>query len=149
MRDDGNPEALESALRNTLALSDDAVAWLMDVFRSIQTLDDYADGDPVERAQLDKLIWSLLAGCWMNPFFQRFQGQLLPVMACAILQWQAADKVEREGRADARSFVWRAGFYQLALMAVLCQHGPEVAMKNGDLALGIYGEKFEHYMKEF
>lgn len=149
MTDAENEKILAKRLSNDAGLSDSAVSWLVSVFRSAQTLDDYADGDPVSRKQLDILIWDCLAGCHMNAFFQRNSAQLLPVLACAILQWKASDTTEREGRADARSFVWRASFYQLALMSMMIEHGPRYAMDNAHIALQMYGETFEEYMKEF
>jgi hypothetical protein len=65
------------------------------------------------------------------------------------MKWQASDQAERAGQADAKSFVWRAGYYDLILMAVSLTHGPGFAAKNAHLVMELYGEKFEDYMKEF
>ena len=59
-----------------------------------------------------------------NPFFARHAGTLLPVLSTMVLKWQASDRVEREGNADARSFTWRAGYYELVLIAVESDPGP-------------------------
>jgi hypothetical protein len=149
MTDADLEKTLAKRMHEDAGLSPSAISWLVSVFRSAQTLDDYADGGEVSRQQLDRLIWDCLAGCHLNPFFQRHSAQLLPVLACAVLQWKASDTMEREGRADARSFVWRASFYQLVLMAMMLEHGPATAMENADVALRMYGENFEEYQKEF
>ena len=149
MTDAENEKLLAKRLEEDAGLSSSAISWLVSVFRSAQTLDDYADGDDVPRAQLDRLIWDCLAGCHLNPFFQRHSAQLLPVLACAILQWKASDTMERGGRADARSFVWRASFYQLVLMSMMLEHGPMTAMNNAHIAMLLYGENLEDYQKEF
>lgn len=149
MHDETTENTLADHLRAQLGLSDNAVDWLVSVFRSAQTLDDYADGDEVSRGRLDQLIWDCLAGCYLNPWFRANADQLIPVLACAILQWKASDTMEREGHADARSFVWRASFYQLVLMAVMIDHGPKMAMDCGHAVAQLYGEKLEDYLKEF
>jgi hypothetical protein len=127
----------------------DAVAWLLDLWECIQTLDDYADGDPVSRPALDALIWRTLVGMPSNPWFAAHAGALTPAVAQMVLKWQASDTVERAGNADARSFVWRAGYYDVVLMAVLLVHGPDAARHTAHLVLSIYGETFEQYREEF
>jgi hypothetical protein len=66
-----------------------------------------------------------------------------------ILKWQASDTAERQGQADAKSFGWRAGYYDLILMTVSLTHGAGFATKNAHLVMALYDEKFEDYMKEF
>jgi hypothetical protein len=66
-----------------------------------------------------------------------------------ILKWQASDQAERAGRADARSFMWRAGFYDVVLMAVALCHGSGHATNVASDVMAIYGEKLEDYLKEF
>jgi len=66
-----------------------------------------------------------------------------------VLKWQASDVVEREGKADEKSFVWRAGYYDLVLASVQICHGPEIAIKMAPYVMALYGEKFEDYMREF
>jgi hypothetical protein len=66
-----------------------------------------------------------------------------------ILKWQASDTAERNQQADAKSFVWRAGYYDLVLMTVSLVHGPVPATQNAHLVMALYGETYEDYMKEF
>lgn len=70
-------------------------------------------------------------------------------MAVNILKWQASDRAEREGHADAMSFVWRAGFYDIVLMVVQLCHGRQVAQSCAHHVMGLYGEKLDDYLKEF
>jgi len=90
-----------------------------------------------------------LVGMHQNQFFISNSHHLVPLMATMILKWQASDTAEREGHADARSFIWRAGYYDLILMAVSLTHGAGFATKNAHLVMDLYGEKLEDYMKEF
>jgi len=66
-----------------------------------------------------------------------------------ILKWQASDTAERDGQANAKSYMWRAGYYDLVLMAVSLVHGAGFATLHGHHVMALYGETFEDYMKEF
>ena len=74
---------------------------------------------------------------------------LVPMLSTMVLKWQASDVVEREGRADAKSFVWRAGYYDLILMAIQLCHGAQQALIMAPHVMELYGEKFEDYLMEF
>lgn len=137
---------LESA---PLSLPPAAVEWLIMLWQVSQTFDDVADGDAVPRSELDACLWNVLVAMPQNAFFAAAAPVLLPVMASAILKWQASDFAERHGAADARSFVWRAGYYDVILMAVQLVHGPEKAIELAPAVMSLYGEKFEEYVKEF
>ena len=66
-------------------------------------------------------------------------------MAVQLLKWQASDKAERDGRADAKSFMWRAGYYDLVLFVNLLCNGPSAPIA----PLSLYGETLADYLKEF
>jgi hypothetical protein len=70
-------------------------------------------------------------------------------MATQILKWQASDTSERNGNADAKSFVWRAGYYDVVLLCVAIVHGPKIAADVSEKVLRLYGEQLADYMKEF
>lgn len=139
---------LEHNLLDGLKLPRTAVDWLLDLWRTIQVFDDVADGDPVDRQALDEVIWATLVDMPGNAFFQTHATNLLPLMATAILKWKASDTAEREGRADEKSFGWRAAYYDIILLTVSLCHGPKAALAQADTVLGLYGEKFEDYRKE-
>jgi hypothetical protein len=140
---------LKENLQKVFLLPAPAVEWLVMVYDAIQVFDDIADGDTVERKDLNATIWNTLVGMHQNAFFLANSHYLIPLLATAIMKWQASDHAERNGQADARSFVWRAGYYDLILMAVSITHGPGFATNNAHLVMEFYGEKFEDYMKEF
>lgn len=142
-------EALRVNFTQGLALPAACVEWLLDLWHATQTLDDFADGDAVPREALDGLIWRVLVGMPANAWFAQHAGQLLPAMALAVLKWQGADRAERSGHADARSFVWRAGYYDIVLMCVMLAHGHEAAGKVSHLVMQMYGEPFDSYLNEF
>jgi len=140
---------LQENLKKVLLLPQPVIDWLVMVYVAIQVFDDIADGHKVERKDLDKTIWNTMVGIYQNQFFITNCQYLIPLVSVAILKWQAADQVERGGKADARSFVWRAGYYDLVMAAVLLTHGPSFAEENAHIVMGLYGEKFEDYLKEF
>ena len=134
---------------DTLMLPPAAVEWLLMLWQAIQTFDDYADGDLVERQALDATIWNTLVAMPQNPFFAQHAGALLPLLSMMVLKWQASDHVESGKQASAQSYMWRAGYYELVLMAVQLVHGPVAAQSVAHKVLGMYGETFDQYMKEF
>ena len=134
---------------DALALPRDAGRWLLDVWNAIQVLDDVADGDAIGRASLDRAIFDLLIGMPSNPFFASNAPLLSSALALMVLKWKASDVAERAGRADARSFIWRAGYYDIVLAVVLAVHGPTGAMEVADRVMSLYGETLHAYLKEF
>lgn len=141
--------SLRHNLQVALDLPRDAVEWLCDLFEVIQVFDDFADGDEVSRADLDSCICKSLVMLPANPFFIKHSSQLLPMLTASILKWKASDIVEREGRHNAMSFAWRAGYYDIVLMVVHLVHGRSAAMASGHVVMKLYGEKLEDYIKEF
>jgi hypothetical protein len=140
---------LEKNFGEGLFLPPDAVKWLLDLFHAFQIFDDFADNDPVSRADLNSLIWNTLVGMQQNPFYMQNSFRLLPVVSINILKWQASDTVERAGNADAKSYNWRAGYYDIVLAVVQIYHGPDFAAQNAHIVLGLYGETYDDYIKEF
>lgn len=130
-----------------IGLPDQAVRWLLDVWHVIQVFDDVADGDEIDRAHLNEVIWASLVGMPSNPFFIENASTLLPVLGLQIQKWQASDWAERYGQASEQSYMWRAGYYDLVLMvATIC--GPCNGIKAAAI-LEIYGESYEDYKREF
>lgn len=142
-------QSLHDNLIQVFGLPSSAVEWLLMIYQAIQVFDDVADGDEVKRQELDKTIWNMLVAMHQNKFWRLNQDALSPLLSTMVLKWQASDVVEREGKVDAKSFVWRAGYYDLVLASVQICHGPEIAIKMAPYVMGLYGEKFEDYMREF
>jgi len=142
-------DRLKQNFEQVLLLPAPAVEWLLMLWNAIQVFDDVADGDPVDRSDLDNTIWNTLVAMNQNSFYLKNAELLAPVVALMIMKWQASDRAERAGEADARSFVWRAGYYDVVLMALQICHGAKVANENAHLVMELYGETLEEYMKEF
>lgn len=141
-------ETIKTHLHN-LVLPEQAVEWLIMLWDLIQTFDDLVDGDAVNRERLDSMIWNALVGFHSNKFFSENSQLLLPCLALSIMKWQASDTVERNGKADAKSYVWRAGFFDVVLMVFQICHGPATANNCAHEILSLYGESLEDYLKEF
>ena len=136
-------------LSEQLELPTDAIVWLLDLWHMSQVFDDVADGDEVKRADLDKAVWKGLVAMPSNPFYTAHMTALQPALATAILKWKASDDAERAGRADERSFVWRAAYYDIVLLVVLLVHGYDKAMEKASVVMALYGEDFAKYREEF
>jgi len=135
--------------RETFALPEDAVEWLLDLWNVIQVFDDIADGDPVDRDDLNRAILGCLVRMPQNGFYLRHAHLLLPQIHTAILKWKASDDVEKDFDPCATSFVWRAGYYDIVLAVVSYVHDESIAMEIGKSVLKLYGESLEDYMEEF
>lgn len=132
-----------------LGLPQEAVDWLLDVWRMIQVFDDMADGDSIDRAALNAAIWAAFVTMPANPFYHAHVAVLQPALATAVLKWQASDAAERAGAATPTSFVWRAGYYDLVLLTVLLTKGHATAMQKASAVMQLYGETLDDYLKEF
>lgn len=137
-------EILSQSL-DALGLPTDAKAWLLDVWAVIQALDDLADGADANPAAALDAATAIFVRMPLNPFWLERGPALIPVLSLQITKWAAANEAETGGWADERSYVWRAGFYDL--VAAVCQHCglPEAAKS----ALYLYGETFASYREEF
>lgn len=127
----------------------DATTWLLDLWRITQTLDDVADRDEIAPETLQKAIWSIFVTFPANPFFLAHATQLQPALATAVLKWEAANRAERTGTADERSYMWRAGYYDIVLLTILLCQGFDSAMAKAPAVMALYGEIYSDYRAEF
>ena len=132
-----------------LFLPADAVAWLMILFDAVQVFDDVQDGDLVSAQDLSACVWNTLVAMPQNAFFAANSSHLLPAMGTAIMKWHAANALEKSGDHSAKSYVWRAGYYDIVLLCVILCRGAEFAQANAASILNLYGETFDDYLKEF
>lgn len=134
---------------NSLCLTPDASRWLIDVYEAAQFFDDVFDGDHEKAHEkcLDN-VFRLLVLMPSNPFFYRNAAALLPIIHVNCLKWVAANNAEKNGAADEKSFVWRAGYYDLVLAVFSIEHGPQNAAAVSDKILSLYGEKLDDYLIE-
>ena len=142
-------EALQENFEKVLELPESAQSWLLMLWDTIQTFDDYADGDTVNRSRLDKLIWHTLAAMPNNPFYSANSSLLSSLIITAILKWHASDQAERGGKSDAKSYMWRAAYYDIVLFVFALCHGYEAAQEHAATILNLYAETFTEYQQEF
>lgn len=139
---------LTKYMRDELRLPEMATQWLLALWRVTQFFDDVADGEKTTRGEIDTALWGALFAMPSNGFYRENASTLLPLIAVNILKWQASDARERSGQADAVSFVWRAGFYDIVLAVVALCFPEDEAKKMAPLVASIYGEKYDEYIKE-
>lgn len=132
-----------------LNLPPEACDYLCNLWDTFHLFDDIVDKDPIERDDFDRVLWAVLVGIPTNKFFMANSQTLLPLVAAQILKWQASDIAERRGDVDERSFMWRAGYYDIVLMVYFLCYGREITTKDAAGILSIYGEKYADYKKEF
>lgn len=134
---------------NRLELPPAAALWLHDVWDAFQLLDDVADKDEIARPTLDIGIYILLVRLPSNLFYLAHATELATMLSSAVLCWKASDDAERAGKADERSYMWRAKYYDIMLEVVRICHGPAVALSAAQSILSIYGETYKAYHQEF
>ena len=137
-------EALAAAFSG-LGLPAEAVGFLLKLWTAIQFVDDVQDGDPPDR----EALYTVLLDLPLDPFLAAHRGILAPVLVTQWHKWQAANTVEHDREADARSYGWRAGYYDVVLcVAAIClprERVEEIATR----ILRLYGETLADYLKEF
>ncbi len=140
---------LESYFVDVLSLPADACEWLLGLWDATQFLDDVADKDDVPRDRLDNAMNQLLVQMPANSFFIKHPTQLLTTVAVFISKWQASDRLERLNRADEKTYMWRAGYYDVVLMVTILCHGLDAGNKIAADILSLYGETYQSYKEEF
>ncbi len=119
-----------------------------DVWAAIQLFDDVADGDKITDDELNRVVWAVFVKFPQNPFYRANVDTLTPVMALQIIKWRAANAVENAGKSDERSYMWRAGYYDLVLTVCMLCFGEKIETGKICDALMLYGETYEEYEKE-
>ena len=132
-----------------LELPPDAAAWLLNLWDVIQVFDDLYDRDDVPRHDILKTVWRVLVAMPANPFYKANEPHLSPILANALFKWQGANDAEDDYAVSEVSFVWRAAYYDVVLMVVALCHGPDKALEMAHVVMGLYGEKYADYQKEF
>lgn len=133
-----------SAHFTTLGLPEAAKSWLLDLWNLIQVMDDARDGDRASPGDVDRAVKAIFLTMPLNDFYRQFPAVLQPVMVLAALKWEAANEMEAKGLADEKSYMARAGFYDVVLMTChLC------GIENvGHAVMEMYGETFADYIAD-
>lgn len=136
-------------LSGHFGLPEDATRFVIMMEQFSQFFDDVADGDEVTRDQVNLNLFNCFIGLNTNPFFLQHRWALLPIMELIILKWQGSDQAELDGKANEKSFMWRAAFYDLVMAVVAICHGHLRAIEMASDVMNYYAETMEDYRKEF
>ena len=132
-----------------LELPQDAIVWLMHLYEVIQAFDDIKDSDLLDDNKLYELIFNSMVSMPTNSFYLSNIVALTSLVNLQILKWIASNKLEQDMQANEKSFMWRAGYFDIVLHVVFLCKGFNFAKKNAHLILSIYGENLIDYLKEF
>ena len=139
-------------LRELLCGDEDAVAFYRHVANLSHTYDDLIDGDKaVSPPQVHAWVWTALFELPLNPFFVRFEGTLRPLLMTGILNWIAANEMERSGsREELRvAHVTRYAVGDVLLAAMTLTGGIDHARRHARRArLSLQDETWAHYSTE-
>jgi hypothetical protein len=134
-------DEIKAHLEN-LGLPEAARQWLNDLWHVTQVFDDAMDGNAVAKGDASRAVWATFVTMPLNDFYGRNASVLQPVLALQVLKWEAANEAEADGQRDERSYMWRAGFYDVVLMVChLC------GIKGGRKVMEMYGETFREYQE--
>lgn len=137
---------LKRAVFADLDLPQEAEDFLLALWDLIQGIDDWVDGD---KGDAFPAIWAAFVGLPGNPFLATHATVLVPVMANAVLKWQAANVIEanKEAAHYPKAYMWRACYYDVVLQVVLVVHGRK-AREYSATVLRLYGESLDGYLME-
>lgn len=142
----------ETIVQRYLALGGqrEGAGWLALLWEAVQALDDWRDGDPVAPMQIEQAIHIVLHDLPAHPFFRRHAAYLLPHLSALVLKWRGANAIEaqRDREQYPKAFMWRAGYYDLVLMALALEAGPEHAGRMAAEVATLYGETIEEFTRE-
>lgn len=92
-------EAVRQILTDAFLGDQDAVRLFLDIVRISHVWDDLIDKDvPVTDDRLNGAFTSALIGMNLNAFFRQHAGLITPVLLAGLLNWHAANDLEKDGR---------------------------------------------------
>jgi len=128
----------------------DAMRLIIDIFDLIHIWDDLVDKDK-ERSndEINNAFRIALIDIPLNPFYQRYQGHLIPLIMNCILQWEDANEMEKMGDSDKhQAFMLRASVIQLISYCAFLIGGMEWSRQVGTNIRKMYIEQLDKFMEE-
>lgn len=146
------PTATHESLLGFLLGNVDAVHMVETLARSSHIYDDLIDQDkPVAADGVHELVWRLLVELPLNPFYRQHQDAIRPVLITAILNWQAATDIERDGIEEELhvSHALRYALADVLLLAMTIVGGRAHAMAHARAArLSVQADTWANYRSE-
>lgn len=127
----------------------DAAEFLEMFFLACHLWDDLIDKD-VTRSDdhINHAFWIAFVEIPRNRYYQTFGHHIQPVMAVAIQEWFAANKLEKNNRPDV-AFTLRCSIVELIHQAAEICGGYEWAVEIGEaIRLKMQDETFEEYLRD-
>lgn len=124
-----------------------AVALCLDLYRLCQIWDDWYDGDISSKDDILQSFRIALFEIPTNPFFDAFRKTLTPLLLSVLQQWEVANQMEDGKESPEKSYMLRAGVYQIFHMCLFLAHGDEHAKKHGKDVYSIYGEDVVGFLR--
>ena len=127
-----------------------AVVLCLDYFIVCHAWDDLIDRDvAISDNSISMAFKTLFHKIPNNPFYQQHAIELTPVMMNVIIQWEAANVLDKGSNNDQqKAYMLRAGFYSLiSHIALICggyewvqEIAPEIYRLYGETIKTVYGE---------
>jgi hypothetical protein len=127
------PSAQDGEWLSLMCGNQDAVQFVLDIAYWSHIYDDLIDRDkPVSDETIHKVMWKVMIGLPMNPFYRLHQDMLRPLIITGIINWHAANQMEQSGCTEQLrvAHVTRHSIGDIALMAMALAGGQDHAIKN-------------------
>jgi hypothetical protein len=121
-----------------------AVIFILTIGQITETWDDLIDKDKqLSDDHINEVFMHMLTSLPLNPFFDRYKLQLIPVLIVGINAWMDANKLEKKSKNDkVFAYVLRDYILEITNMAVYLLKGRE-AMKEYSLEIRSFFTKHE------
>lgn len=105
--------------------NDHAIAFICQFGDFCEVIDDLWDGDKtVTKVDLARILFVSMTEIPLNPFFDHFKGQLVPVMVTGINAWLDANELEKGSENDkVFSYVLRDWYAELIAFVIYLTRG--------------------------
>lgn len=108
--------------------NDDAVQFIHDFGHVCELWDDLIDGDkPISHEFINDVFWILLTEMPLNPFFDQFKRNLIPLLISGINAWLDANEYEGNGTDNELvfSYVLRDWYMEFVSFVIYLTRGRE------------------------
>lgn len=106
----------------------DAVLFVQKLFDAAHFWDDLIDRDKkLDDATIHANLYALAVEIPSNPFYQRHQASLMPLIVMAVHNWRHATDLERAGDSLEVAFVLRSSYADILVMCAHLIGGPDHA----------------------
>lgn len=136
---------LEDRFREWFKGDADAVQFASLLWSATQEWDDVKDEG---QAPSDALMFWLSFGMEVDPFYSRFAHLMRPCLMSSYLRWQASNVLDHEPDQVAKSYMLRAGIYDVWHMMAFIVGGHDWAVEIGPAIYREYGETVDELRKE-